>query len=105
MARNVIERIFGVLKRRFRILVVPPEINMSLQARVPAALAAIHNFIQEHDPLDFDDEDILDPDPGTCVGELAGGLPRAAERERANHRRDDIAKRMWAQYRSYQDQA
>src|ERR1700690_2668566 len=27
-ARKVIERIFGVLKRRFRILVVPPEYDM-----------------------------------------------------------------------------
>jgi hypothetical protein len=104
MARNVIERIFGVLKRRFRILVCPPEVDMSLQARVPAALAAIHNFIREHDLLDFDDENILDPDPGARVGELADGLPRAAERERANDRRGDIAQWMWAQYQLYQDQ-
>jgi hypothetical protein len=45
MAWNVVERIFGVLKRRFRILIVPPELDMHWQARLPAALAAIHNFI------------------------------------------------------------
>jgi hypothetical protein len=45
MAQNVIERIFGVLKRRFRILIVPPELDMHWQARLPAALVAIYNFI------------------------------------------------------------
>jgi hypothetical protein len=103
MARNVIERIFGVLKRRFRILVCPPEVDMKWQARLPAALAAIHNFIRDQDPLDIeDDEDPIDPDPGARTGELAQGLPRAAERERTNSRRDNIAQQMWVQYRAYQ---
>jgi len=44
-ARNVIEQIFGVLKRCFRILVYAAEIDMDLQAHIPAALAAIHNFM------------------------------------------------------------
>jgi hypothetical protein len=105
MARNVIERIFGVLKRRFRILVCPPEVDMVWQARLPAALAAIHNFIRDHDPLDIEaDDGLFDPDPGAHTGELADGLPRAAERERANNRRDDIARQMWAQYQAYLDQ-
>ena len=52
-ARNVIERIFGVLKRRFRILQLPPEYDMSIQALIPAALAALHNFIWQYDPDDI----------------------------------------------------
>lgn len=44
--RNVIERIFGVLKRQFRILQIPPEYDMHVQARLPVALCAIHNFIR-----------------------------------------------------------
>src|ERR1700734_2352747 len=48
-ARNVIERIFGVLKRRFRILVIPPEYSVKVQAQIPSALCAIHNFIRIHD--------------------------------------------------------
>ena len=102
MARNVVERIFGVLKRRFRILVVPPELDMQWQARLPAALAAIHNFIRDCDPTDIDDiVDPIDLEPGERVGELAQGVPRAAERDRANQRRDRIAKEMWDQYVTY----
>jgi hypothetical protein len=102
MARNVIERIFGVLKRRFRILIVPPELDMHWQARLPAALAAIHNFIRDQDPMDIEDiMDPMDPEPGARAGELAQGVPRAAERDRANQRRDRIAKEMWDQYVAY----
>ena len=49
-ACNVIERIFGVLKQRFRILQLPPEYDISIQALIPSALAALHNFIQRYNP-------------------------------------------------------
>ena len=87
MARNIIERIFGVLKRRFRILVYPAEINMDLQACIPAALAAIHNFIRIHDPNEL--TSFTEPanlERGFVSGELAAGLMRMAERRRANVR-------------------
>jgi hypothetical protein len=103
--RNVIERIFGVIKRCFRLLVHPPEFAMDIQARLPPALAALHNFIRKHDPDDLADyEDAEDPDPGAravgpvAEGELARGLPRVGEREQVNLRRDRIAQDMWAQY-------
>ncbi|KIL60658.1 hypothetical protein M378DRAFT_40949, partial [Amanita muscaria Koide BX008] len=48
-ARNAIERIFGAFKKRFRILHLGSEFSMHIQARLPAALAAIHNFIRLHD--------------------------------------------------------
>jgi hypothetical protein len=78
---------------------------MVWQARLPVALAAIHNFIQDHDPLDIEaNDELFDPDPGARTEELADGLPRAAERGCANSRREDIAQRMWAQYQAYLDQ-
>jgi hypothetical protein len=102
MAWNVVERIFGVLKRRFRILIVPPELDMHWQARLPAALAAIHNFIRDRDPTDINDiADPMDPKPGARAGELAEGVPRAAEKDRVNRRRDQIAQQMWDQYVAY----
>ena len=104
MAQNVVERIFGVLKRRFHISICPPEVNINLQARLPPALVAIHNFIWNHDPQDIDDVEVLaDLDPGARTGELADGITRAAEREWANRRRDDIAQQMWVQYQAYHE--
>ena len=59
-ARNVIERIFGVLKRCFRILLLAPEYNLEIQARIPAALCSIHNFIRTHDASDqLEDEELF----------------------------------------------
>lgn len=72
---------------------------MRWQARLPAALAAIHNFIRNHDPIDIND--IMDPvdfEPGVRMEELAQGVPGAAERDHANERRDAIAQNMWDEY-------
>ena len=46
-ARNVVERIFGILKRRFQILQLLPEYAMEIQSLIPPALAALHNFIRQ----------------------------------------------------------
>jgi hypothetical protein len=53
-ARNVIECIFEVLKKHFCILLIRPEYNMTVQAQIPAALCALHNFIHIHDPCEQD---------------------------------------------------
>ena len=55
---NIIERIFGVLKRQWRILDSPPEYDMHIQARVPAALCAVHNFIRHFDVDAFNDLEV-----------------------------------------------
>jgi DDE superfamily endonuclease len=105
-ARNVIERIFGILKRRFRILRVTPEYDMSIQALIPPALAALHNFIRQYDPDEihaYDDDDLIDlqMDDLESSGVLGTGLVTPAETLRANERRDRIAGEMWAQYQRY----
>lgn len=102
-ARNVIERIFGVLKRKFRILQIAPEYNMSLQVRIPLALAALHNFIREYEPEDDEGEDgddvIHNPQP---VGGTVEGDDDEAEgndgTDQRDERRDQIARDMWTQY-------
>jgi hypothetical protein len=102
MARNVIERIFGVLKHRFRILILSPKYNLRVQAQIPAALCAIHNFIRLHDldegPLPgvdgASDKDTSSqaeqPDLDAVVGQ-----DTASE---MSSMRDQIAEAMWDQY-------
>ena len=59
----------------------PPQFDMSMQVRLPPALAAVHNFIRKHDPHDLDSyENIEDPQPGLCAVE------EVAERERVSSR-------------------
>jgi hypothetical protein len=69
------------LKQRFRILVYPAEINMDYQACIPAALAAIHNYIHIHDPDELAGfAKANDMEPGFFLGELAEGQTRTAEK-------------------------
>jgi hypothetical protein len=103
-ARNVIERIFGILKRRFRILQLPPEYNMDVQALIPPALAALHNFIRKFDPdeiHEFDPVQFEMVHRPESAGELGRGPATSNERARANERRDKIAADMWEQYQRY----
>ena len=92
--QNVIERIFGVLKQQWQILCLPPEFSMEVQARIPAALCAIHNFIQHLDPDIFFtpefqaqhlDKMQLDKAQGDVdgAGVLADGPVTTAEQQRA----------------------
>ena len=79
---------------------------MDVQARIPPALCAIHNFIRIHDPDELAEyaEDSVDEQPGTRIsdqGELAHGPPNNQSRERASARRDQIAKAMWDSYQGY----
>jgi hypothetical protein len=103
-ARNVIEHIFGVLKRCWAILTQAPQYNMSIQARVPPGLAVLHNFIMTHDPADIEeyltDPNLVDPQPGT-QGILAEGYVEHAEQECATEARDSIVQVMWDQYQQY----
>lgn len=95
-ARNVVERIFGVLKRRFRILQLAPEYPPEVQARIPAALCAIHNFIREQDPSEGHlpaDNVPLGHSGDDAHDEVANGND-----ETPDARRDAIAEMMWLDY-------
>jgi hypothetical protein len=39
------------LKQCFQILLLAPEYSLDIQAQIPAALSAIHDFIYAHDPM------------------------------------------------------
>jgi len=98
-ARNVIEHIFGVLKRRFHILLIAPEYDLDIQAQIPSALCAIHNFIRQYDfeedvlDLDFPDLDNADPE-----FEFESFTDREGSTDAGGLLRDQIAKMMWEDY-------
>ena len=97
----MVERIFGVLKKRWDILNRPPQYNISIQARIPAGLAAIHNFIMDHDDTDIEHhlQDIDTHDEDTQpLGDLGHGAIPRVESERASTLRDSIATGMWESY-------
>ena len=107
---NVVERIIGVLKRRFWILVIPPEFNMDIQAKIPPALCCIHNIIRQHDPEELRDTESQLPtaeypggqtDQTVVFGTLAGGFITAIERDRMTAKQDDIAGQLWEDHLSY----
>nr|XP_034591814.1 protein ALP1-like [Setaria viridis] len=50
--RNVIERSFGVLKMKWRILLGIPSFPMHKQSKIIVACMALHNFIRENDMAD-----------------------------------------------------
>lgn len=83
---------------------------MAIQVQIPAALAATHNFIMDHDPHDIEeylagnDEEDLDPNPGQPTanefGTLADGVVTQVEKDRATSKQDEIAQAMWNDYQA-----
>jgi hypothetical protein len=117
-ARNVVERIFGVVKRRWSMFTRAPEYPIETQAMMIAAVGSLHNFLKIHDDsdnaddLNEDDEggisqregsgslgDFIDIEPREVSSEELG-IPHVSDEEkaRASARRDRIAKKMWEDY-------
>jgi hypothetical protein len=97
----MIERIFGVLKRRFRILLLAPEYSLDIQARIPTALCAVHNFIRMHDKeegqlVENGTSDIIDSDHHDYP--QPGGMAEAEDDTDAKIMRNRIAQAMWDDY-------
>ena len=89
---------------------IPPEFDMKVQARIPAALCCIHNIIRRYDP-----EELRDPEveqaaaeaatAGTnqlsLYGDLAGGFITADERYAMADKRVEIAESLWQDHISH----
>jgi hypothetical protein len=100
--RNAIERIFGVLKRKFKILTKAPEYEFQQQVNLVLALTALHNFIQQRDrygDADFEDLEEFDtwddwnpPAPPTLA---TRATTAKSDMEKL---RDVLAEQMWSDY-------
>jgi hypothetical protein len=99
--RNVIERIFGVMKARFKILTQLRAFKMKAQARVVAALCIIHNVlvnIQEEE--DLGEADDVEEEEDEDAQEYQSYIITARESRRAAAKRDEIAQAMWNDYQT-----
>ena len=106
--RNVIEHIFGVVKQRFKVLVITQEYSPEMQSRLISGLAVIHNFIRAYDPSDLPEDSEMETVTGLSgevermTANLADQAVGSEERNRAAERRDTIALAMWDDYQRNQ---
>lgn len=116
-AHNVIECIFGVVKRHFDLLCAAPEYSEELQAIFVSSMGALHNFIQILDPSNRAEEiqhagrvrsshnsNTTQEPEHPCELEISqeelGFQITDAERKWAVERHDQIAKKMWEDYQA-----
>src|SRR5204863_781961 len=99
--RNAIERIFGVLKNRFKILTQQLEFPFLVQVKLVKALCCLHNIIRLIGGDDIFDEEwdaheiLSDISNNDNVSRRAITIAQASE---AKVKRDEIATRMWTNY-------
>ena len=97
--RNIIERTFGVLKKRFPILKGPMQNYMlARQTSIVIACCVVHNFIREQLPYDTYFLEHLDEDMIVDQDGLRNNIYVHISNERVeewNEYRNDIATAMW----------
>ncbi|KAE8252964.1 hypothetical protein A4X06_0g1800 [Tilletia controversa] len=101
--RSVIERIFGIMKERFKVLVLGSDFPLKVQVSIFPALAVVHNFIRTVDPDDvMSDPEIdawiaahCDSSSGATEGEPTFKHDKGAEESRTLR-----AQLMWTAYNS-----
>jgi hypothetical protein len=118
----VIERIFGVLKAKFTILVQPRPYAIAkqvrrggsdssdfLQVRITLACAILHNFLRYHDPSelrDFERQEgisdgrnlVIRDDAARIEQDTGPDVVSGGERKAAHEYRDRVAWKMWDDY-------
>jgi hypothetical protein len=101
--RNAVERIFGVLKRKFKILKLAPEYSFDTQVDLVLALTALFNFIRLQDQEDQEDQE----DNNTTEEDIQPNIQAPPQVLGSNKRgrmdilRDKIAEDMWKDYQQY----
>lgn len=100
--RNVIERIFGVVKRKYRIL-DGAEFSIKTQVRLVGIVCALYNFVRQREGSNADvllekEKDILKPTPKPSIP-----LPDMHNQtlKTMDTFRDQLAERMWIDYQLY----
>ncbi|XP_075640462.1 uncharacterized protein LOC142612229 [Castanea sativa] len=97
--RTTIERGFGVLKKRFRVLDAEPFWSFETQVKVVLACCVIHNHIMGVDPADYIMEAAMNQVEGSGSQQETQSRREFLEDSRVwNAKRDEICKAMWSDY-------
>jgi DDE superfamily endonuclease len=101
--RNVIERIFGVLKRKYQILRTASEYSIATQNRIILVCCILHNFVRSIEGsnadiwLDSEVDKGGDQDIQPAIVYPKGLISS----KKMDKFRDAIAEKMWTQYQGY----
>jgi hypothetical protein len=96
--RNVIECIFSVLKRQFKVLLIAQEYPFAIQACIISAIAFLHNFIVIHDSTKILSNDVKSEPSIDNIWSSYQAVVPCKEQTRAAECRDHIARAMWEDY-------
>jgi hypothetical protein len=96
----VIKRIFGVVKRKYKILRSPSKYSMDTQSRIIIACCILYNFVrsiegQSADILLEPTEELNTNQPTTT------NAPASQSSKTIDKLRDKIAEKMWNDYQRY----
>lgn len=100
--RNVIERIFGVVKRKFKILDIAAEYSIQTQIHIALAVLGLANFITKYEGISKEELDAADAEIED--DETEEELPARGTTVESSDmalKRDQMAKIMWEDYCSY----
>ena len=90
--RNVIERTFGIFKRRFRYFKAARQnFPLATQILLVYTLTAVHNFLNMHNQDDLEDYGVVEDEEDAQMAEEESEVAM-------NQRRDEIAELMWRGY-------
>ena len=99
--RNVIERIFGVVKRKFKILGQVAEYSIDTQVDLVLALCGLYNFIRQHEDIDHELAEVeLEDEEGAEEGAEVEEV-KGTRNKYMNKKREEIAQQMWKDYQEY----
>ena len=99
--RNVIERIFGVFKRRFLSMNYSGGFDIPTQIRTQLGLTVFHNFITLHRLADDEDIFIVGASNNNSAGDQESSKNTIFIGTKMNKFRDEIAATMWRDYQIY----
>ena len=100
--RNVIEQIFGVLKRQWQILGGHGcEYSIDTQIDLFCALVGLYNFGRDYDEEETFEDECVEDDVVESQGNNNIEFIHEIGNKWMEQKRDEIANRMWADYQEY----